>query len=177
MSFDTTGNYVDVYNLEIATTYYYKVVNNTFEIEGEVGKIVVEDQAPRNLYVPGMTNVRDIGGWGIETLTKRIKQGLIYRTARGNSITEAGKTILKQDLGIKTEIDLRHPELDDGIVGVSSDIDYYNFPINCEDKVLPRQDNQDSIKQCFEIFADPNNYHIMYHCTLGRDRGGIVSIL
>ena len=113
MSFDTTGNYVDVYNLEIATTYYYKVVNNTFEIEGEVGKIVVEDQAPRNLYVPGMTNVRDIGGWGIETLTKRIKQGLIYRTARGNSITEAGKTILKQDLGIKTEIDLRHPELDD----------------------------------------------------------------
>lgn len=177
MRFDTTGNYVDVYNLEIATTYYYKVVNNTFGIESEVGKIVVEDQAPRNLYVPGMTNVRDIGGWGIETLTKRIRQGLIYRTARGNSITEAGKTILKQDLGIKTEIDLRHPELDDGIVGVSSDIDYYNFPINYEDKVLPRQDNQESIKQCFEVFADPNNYPIMYHCTLGRDRGGIVSIL
>lgn len=178
LRFDTTENFVNVYNLEIAKTYYYKVVNNALGIESEVGKIVVEDQAPRNLCVPGITNVRDIGGWALITLKKRIKQGMIYRTGKGDSVTEEGKRILTEDLGVRSEIDLRDPTVDHGTIrGASEKIAYYNFPINFNGKVLDQKQNQESIKKFFEHLADEDNYPVMYHCTLGRDRGGIVSIL
>ena len=70
--------------------------------------MIINSKGPRNCYVSGVTNVRDIGGYS-SSLGKNayIRQGLYYRGANLNSITDKGKAQMKEDLGVKTEIDLR----------------------------------------------------------------------
>ncbi len=74
---------------------------------------------PRNIYVEGVENFRDIGGYGhfVNNLYKtHIKQGMLYRSGRFNedkvetvkpSISEEGIFEVNNNLKIKTEIDLR----------------------------------------------------------------------
>lgn len=71
--------YID--NLKIATDYKWTVtaggesVSSTFKTEAV---------APRVLRIPGVPNVRDVGGY-IGLGGKRVKQGLIYRSAALNN--------------------------------------------------------------------------------------------
>lgn len=125
----TSDTKLNLYNLKIATTYYWKVVQSVKDgTISEVGTFSISGDGPRNLYVDGATNVRDVGGWMTSNQT-RMKQGIIYRGARLNNsystgfntdksirdeyckveaeITEEGKKTFTEDLKIKTEIDLR----------------------------------------------------------------------
>ena len=66
-------------------------------------------QAPRMLYVDGISNVRDIGGFYTADGKKRVKQGLLYRTSEMDThvtITEEGKKTF-YELGIRTDLDIR----------------------------------------------------------------------
>ena len=61
------------------------------------------------LYVDGISNVRDFGGFYTDC-GKRVKQELIYRTSEMDThvqITEAGIRTLEDELGIKLDIDIR----------------------------------------------------------------------
>ena len=71
--------YID--NLEVAAEYEW-----TVEGGGATGKgkFKTEDRAPRMLRFPGVGNVRDIGGW-VGLGGKRVKQGLVFRSAGLNS--------------------------------------------------------------------------------------------
>lgn len=67
---------------------------------------------PRNLYVGGVTNVRDIGGY--TTLSgDTVRQGRIIRCGKLHSsdgtqrISAKGIAQMRDDLGVKSEIDLR----------------------------------------------------------------------
>lgn len=120
---------VTVYNLKVDTTYYWKVAENkTNGATSKIGMFTTAADGPRNLYIDGVTNVRDMGGW-LTVSGLRIKQGLVYRGARLNDsysngfdkdknvrdencvltpeITEQGAKVFADLLGIKTEIDLR----------------------------------------------------------------------
>ncbi len=50
-------------------------------------------------------------------------------------------------------------------------VDYPNWYVN----VL--ESNRDGIRRAFERFADPLQYPILFHCTQGKDRAGVVSAL
>ena len=66
-------------------------------------------QAPRMLYVDGISNVRDFGGFAAGE-GKRVRQELIYRTSEMDThvqITQKGIDTLENDLGIKTDVDIR----------------------------------------------------------------------
>jgi len=79
-----TNTSVKVDNLEIARTYEWTVTGG-----GELtAKFSTADQAPRLLRVPGVPNVRDLGG-RIGLNGKRVKQGRIIRTAGLNENASA----------------------------------------------------------------------------------------
>lgn len=58
------------------------------------------------MKIGGVYNVRDIGGAKTRS-GKRVREGLIYRSGNLNSISKKGKVILKNELGIRSDLDLR----------------------------------------------------------------------
>ena len=183
-----------LYNLYLGTTYYWTV---SFDEEGttyksDVASFTTTSQGPRNLKIDGksskvdegVTNCRDLGGWSTVDGNK-VKQGMIYRTGKINNgekvlITEEGKKTLTEELGVKTEIDLRITEGDnialdhsilDGVKFLNIGISYLEM-----DKVgVAAADGV--IKELIEVFADESNYPIFFHCSIGTDRTGMLAYL
>lgn len=195
---NATQTSVEVYNLKIATTYYWRVSNG--KVTSDVGTFVTSANGPRNLYVDGVTNFRDVGGWMTES-GKRIKQGVLFRSARLNAsyrtdeqgnevkyeepnqvvaeITAAGIDVVKQ-LGIKTEVDFRLDERNGYPQGVTpcsvvDGVDYVALPMSGSKTMLT--DNEQQLKTLVEMLADESNYPLLYHCNIGTDRTGMVSYL
>lgn len=194
--FNTKEEYLEVYNLYIATDYYWRV---TAELEdgkkstSNPSLFTTAEVAPRNIYVDGITNVRDLGGW--ETADGgRVKQGMIYRCGRLNTsisdgivvtkveveITEQGIDTMRNQLGIKSQIDLRR--VDNNEVGfldyspLGDDVNYYSRPMDWNvSNILT--DNPEMVKEIFAILADENNYPLIYHCNIGTDRTGLFAYL
>lgn len=175
----------EIYNLKLDTDYYWTVSNGS--ITSEIRHFQTESSAPRNIYVEGVTNVRDLGGWETEN-GGRTAQGLIYRCGRLNEssadkptveITESGIDTMRNSLGVKTEIDLRL--IYDGEVGaithspLGEDVNYISCPMEWEgDKY---NDNKEEILHFFEVLSEKDNYPIIFHCNIGTDRTGMLSFL
>lgn len=172
----------EIYNLQVGKTYKYAVSAENFDFESTFS---VEDLAPRNLFVEGVTNCRDLGGWKIGK-DKRVKQGLVYRTSKFNTnesnepmFTENGKDTLLGDLRIKTEIDLRKTEDNENggitISPLGEEVHYISFPMRSSGNVLTL--NKTLLPDLLDIFADLSNYPIAFHCSIGTDRTGLVAFL
>lgn len=185
VSYTTSSESLSVYNLKIATSYYWTV--SVDGNESAVCEFKTADIAPRNLYVDGITNVRDLGGRVTES-GNRTKQGLIFRCGRLNEssaetpvieITETGKNTMLNALGIKTEIDVRKNS--DGEVGaitaspLGDDVQYFNCPMEWEGNTFT--DNQQEILRVFEILSKEESYPLIFHCNIGTDRTGMIAFL
>lgn len=185
---------VSVYNLKIATDYYWRV--KTDADCSPTGTFSIAEEGPRNIYIDGVTNVRDIGGYNT-SFGKRIRQGLIYRGGRLNKndvngdgyatapttfvpeITEKGKDTFANALGIKTEIDLRllnrngYPA-DKPAESTVSGVDYVRIPMNGNASIIT---NAEQIKEFMEVLADESCYPVYFHCSIGTDRTGMLAYL
>lgn len=183
--YEVTGDSLVLTNLKIATTYYWTV--DADGANSAVYNFTTSVDAPRNISVDGVANVRDLGGWETESGT-RTKQGLIYRCGRLNEssadtvnieITEDGKNVMLGQLGIKSEIDLRKTEGNE-VGGITSSplgdtVTYYSCPMEWDGDML--YDNKEQVLRVFSILADENNYPVIYHCNIGTDRTGMISFL
>lgn len=174
-------------------TYYYKIVEKNKE--SSVDSFKVKDVPLRTVTVDGAHNIRDLGGW--ETENGQIVYGKIYRGGKLNNgescaLTESGKTVMLEKLGIKTEIDLRFKNADDGgqkesVLG--SNVNYLKAGFNAYSCILPEFQNYgeykrsyyigatSAIKKIFEMLADENNYPVYFHCNAGADRTGTLAAL
>ena len=74
---ETTEKSVQVDNLEIARDYEWRVTANG---KSQAATFRTEDIAPRLIRIPGVPNVRDLGG-RIGLGGKRVKQGRVFRSA------------------------------------------------------------------------------------------------
>ena len=201
VSYKVEAQSFEFYNPIFNKDYYVEIThinapsgahNTAFTSFKEVPNI----NGPRNLYVDGVENFRDIGGWG------KIKQGMLYRSGRFNedkaetvnvTITTDGLYEVNNHLKIKTEIDLRRTSNNEvgGLTDKSplgTTVKYYQLPmayggnniltfnnkLSGDDYVY---NNPAMIKNFFEILADENNYPINYHCSIGKDRTGCMSYL
>jgi protein-tyrosine phosphatase len=183
--YETTGS-LPLENLLLATHYYYRVAESKADLaKSEVKGFQSSFMAPRNVQVDGVTNFRDIGGW-VTIDKKRTKQGLIYRCGRFNEsgvkavnkeITAAGEKTLLQDLGMKTEVDLRYNDYDEtgGLNGAScvAGLAYQWFPFS----KITIKDNKETVKNIFACLADKTNYPLCFHCNIGTDRTGMITML
>ena len=170
-------------NVKINTAYYYYYFFETSRATffSEIREVFIKNEAPRMLDIGGVTNARDVGGWKIKG-GQYTEQGLMFRMARLHynatmNITREGIASF-QELGIKTEIDLRYAE--DGNTVYESPVPgvtYYNCPINYNNSFFDDADNRVAIKDAFELMANKQNYPLMFHCSIGTDRTGFISFI
>ncbi len=98
-------------NLEIARPYEWKV---TIGKATATGHFTTEDMAPRLIRLPGVPNVRDLGGRvGLDG--RRVKQGIVYRSAGLNNNASAIYYTPEELEKIKPELAKRTKVLVDGI--------------------------------------------------------------
>ncbi len=110
---------ISVYNLLPSTTYYWKVEGDKSGDTSDASSLTTENLPVRMIYAEGTSNVRDLGGWS--AADSSVKYGKIYRGNQlngygnwgNNKLTEEGLKTFKDDLKIKTEIDLRTQNKDD----------------------------------------------------------------
>lgn len=188
--YKTESSSLQVYNLEIDTDYFWTVTANCGEksYTSAVKNFHVANDGPRNLYVMGVTNFRDIGGRTSE-LGGKVSQGLIFRCGTLNEgalddsrdrIKPEGKKVMLEDLGVKTEIDLRksydYENTGTNKSPLGETVTYYAFPM---DYNLPTwlDTFKVEIKDIFALLSDKSNYPVFIHCSIGTDRTGMMGFL
>ena len=144
-NFDNATSYVvsgftrelDIYNLLPSTTYYWKVTGDRSDMS-DTSVFKTEDLSVRLIYAEGTSNIRDLGGWNADD--SFVNYGKIYRGNQlngygnwgNNKLTENGLKTFKDDLKIKTEIDLRTQDKDDAnqtVNFVDASLPYYKYTI------------------------------------------------
>ena len=185
--YESSENEIILTNLKVKSNYYLKVISNNEVIKEDA--FTTEDTIIRNMYVSGVTNVRDLGGYYIGD--KVSKQGLIYRTGRLNEcgtesitdkITEKGKLTMLNEMKVKTEIDLRLVEnnevgkLTEGTGVLGGGVSYYQCPMNYEVS-FDEEINVKALRKVFEILGNSANYPLFFHCSIGTDRTGYIAWL
>lgn len=174
-----------------ATEYYVQVAS--YDANGKLLKetkkqsfTTQSDFCQRVINIDGVSNVRDIGGYTAQGGAK-VKYGLLYRGARLNGITDGGLVTLTQELGIKTEIDVRY-STDGGKAIEVEGIAYKQLgmwaytsilPDTCQPKTNGLFDERtiEGIKGVFETIANSDNLPAYIHCTAGADRTGTICYL
>ena len=172
-------------------TYYWRVKDSSDQLVVTIERFIVDGTYPvRTLFVDGVSNVRDAGGWTAKDGNK-VLYGKIVRGGRLRDITEDGKKTFLEDLGIKTELDLRG----DGVSDISdSRLTYIKQGLNQYTMLVPNYispiiqgkgdlrygfdtTTPDAISKIFDVLADSSNYPIYYHCNAGADRTGSLTYL
>ena len=162
------------------TKYYYRVTAfTTIGVVSETGTFFTSD-TPRILSIEGIENVRDIGNWKTDSGV-RIKQGMLYRGTELDGaiegdyhLTNDGMTDMLDILGIKFDMDLRHPlETPNGSDALGSRVQHKYYGMVAYDDIFS-DEGKARMKEVFIDLANPNNYPMYVHCTYGRDRTGTV---
>ena len=168
------GISAEVYNLYIGRSYTWQVGDS------EVRSFMTDPTAPRWIRLDGTFNVRDIGGRDTAD-GKRIRQGLLYRGCemdRALFITEEGIRAAREELGIRTDLDLRGERL--GITTQSplgDDIRFEIFETYAYGECIDLPEGMESAKKVFDVLSDPTAYPVFLHCAAGADRTGTFAYL
>ena len=135
----------------------------------------------RTIDIDGVYNARDIGNKKTKDGKMKIKQGLVYRTANFDSVTQLGVQQAINKYGIKTDLDLREQgptksPLGDSVQYVNNGQGIYGSPlyvsydsgVNSIDYFEPMRDN-------LKMFTNKDNFPLAFHCAIGRDRTGTLA--
>lgn len=135
---------------------------------------------PYAVTLDGVENVRDIGGMPTEN-DRSIRKGMLYRAGEMDSvssvkISESGVKTAVEQLKIKTDLDLRKEEQTpkNGTSPLGNNLNYINLSAKEYYEFLAGETNEGDIMR---VFADINNYPILFHCVYGADRTGTVAYL
>jgi len=159
---------------------------------------MVMDLKCRLYDIPGIPNMRDLGGYQ----TKDGKTVMMGRFIRSTALHDIGMDAVSElkSLGIDCVIDLRSkmerkraPDIiedHDGIhfvhVPMLDNIQSNfvngnfsgNFPASMTEMYVGLLDNSsDLFKTIFDVFADRRFSHYLFHCTAGKDRTGVTAML
>ena len=207
----TKDSFVTVNNLYLDKTYYWKVEEKSSGVSSAVSTFRTNDYV-RMITVQSsaytITNVRDFGGRMTES-GRRVKQGIIFRGSEfiAEQYTKSSGThyknlddtiisIVKNDLGIAYEVDLRGFEEANQITAsyLGEGVDYmrvtngagggYASLWNNTGKDAETDDlngnvkNKVLLKKLFaEVFTNANEKHVYFHCWGGADRTGTIAFL
>lgn len=162
----TRDDRAEVDTLKIGRRYFWRV-------NGSAARWFETDSAvPRFIRIDGVPNVRDMGGG-------KIRQGILYRGGAMDgkyAITEAGKRIFREVLGIRTQIELRKEmlgKLDCSPAG--ADVQLAVLPYRPYREVFEDEHRQ-GICRIMGFLADESNYPIYFHCRGGADRTGMIAL-
>ena len=160
---------LEVYNLNVGATYYWQVRSGADASPVQV--FTTEDGYPRFIKLDGVSNVRDIGGY-ITADGRRVKQNLAYRSALLDGITAEAKEIALNQLNIRTDLDLRGG----GSMPLGSSVKHISIAMQWYEHIFDEK-MYGVVKQTVSAFAQEDNYPIIFHCSMGRDRTGTTTFL
>ncbi|MBP5673806.1 MAG: tyrosine-protein phosphatase [Victivallales bacterium] len=205
LSMDAAAQKAQVCNFQAGKTVYWRVRGTTpfgKTVISPVSSFKTEDLLPRQITLPGVDNVRDLGGWSTVD-GRRMRQGLIFRSAGLNldspdwvwdeakridpKKSRIGETVIKPEgidyfvnkIGIKTELDLRW----DGEVATMTEspmgkaVKWIHIPSYDYYGPIFQEKGMNAVREDFKLFADKNNYPIVFHCIAGADRTGTLSYI
>ncbi len=184
-SFLVNTNSLTLSHLYTGTKYYWFVTATDLTDDGGESntssvstRSFTTAESPRCLKIEGVSNTRDFGGYKT-TDGYRLKQGMVYRGGKLEDISEESKEFIRNYLGIKTDFDLR--EFGEGGAGkvspLGDDINYINMAGRYYTGGISTDEGKAVMAQEFRVLADPDNYPIYIHCSLGRDRTGTLVML
>lgn len=181
--FDTDASSLPLTNFKTGTQYFWRV--SSLDEAGNALRStrirVFETEACefRFLAVDGVTNARDLGGKKTAD-GKRIRQGLLIRSGKPESATEAGVSCLLDELGVRTEIELRH-NANLTNTPFCDRVRFYHLHVNADLENLMLSHTREAlageVRAFFEILSREENYPILFHCYGGMDRTGLFSFL
>lgn len=151
-------------NCKTNQTYYWRVNG------GEVWNFTTLPGI-RFLSIDGLRNVRDLG-------SEKIKQGLMFRGCEPEPlyhITEEGKRVAREDLGIKTQLDLRlefFEKVDASPMGET--VTLKQIPYRPYKEVIEEKHKKE-ICLIMEFLSHEENYPVYFHCKGGADRTGMIA--
>ena len=172
---------LSIQNLMVDTDYYWAIRING--VTSDVGTFHTA-KTVRTLWIEGVSNTRDLGGWLTEDGEYRVKYNVAFRGAKFDDVTEEGKQAIL-DLGLKTDVDLRghnegvdEPLADIGITHI------FGNPAGCAmyngtDSTSLERLETDHVKgtvNAIRVYADSANFPAYFHCSYGRDRTGTVGM-
>lgn len=160
--------------------------------------------AARNVVIPGIENVRDMGGYPSYKHKKQVRWGMIYRSAGIGSLDQRACDELA-NLRLRTIIDLRTSSeartMDTtALRRAGIRLERIPIPVNDTDSILDgvlRHDiDNDSLhrivlqmnrywatqctrqyRQMFDLLLDRANYPLLICCASGKGRTGVASAL
>ena len=182
---DPNASSVVIDNLMTGKSYEYTVtVTETAEESTRTttysGSFTTAD-TNRFVYLPGVSNTRDIGGY--ETLEgKRVKEGMIIRGTEIDGLVEGEYFLTDKDaaepFGFRSDMDLRSGELYASVyqsrLGDQVSHRFFNSPSYAG---IFTETAKPLLRDIFEELADPDSYPIYLHCTYGADRTGTIIFL
>jgi len=137
----------------------------------------------RRVPLQGVRNARELGGIPLAGQA-HVRPGWVYRTNSLFALTDSDMTRLQQ-LGIRSLIDFRldwdrikHPDRPDYLPRLAH---YFWLPMTLNTtpagyRKMP-DEYAEQIRELFHIFAQSENYPLLYHCAEGKDRTGIATAL
>lgn len=173
LRYRSTVKKVSVGDLNVFSDYAWRV---TAYIDGK--KVAIGEsgfstkKAPKAIGIDGVSNARDLAFFSGD-----LRQGMVFRSASLDAITEKGLSDALSKYKIKTEIDLRNTgEGKQSPLG--EQVNYYSFPgayyvssaASVKDPFY-----QQNMAKAIGVFADESNYPILFHCAIGRDRTGTLA--
>ena len=185
----TLDTSLELTDLFAGTNYYYQITAQ-FTDRTVKSRIFTFHTASliRTIELEGVSNTRDIGGYYTVDGTKRIRQGLVYRGAKLEGITAAGIEKALNVYGIKTDLDLRgeasSSPLGSSVNFINVSGPYYVSSRNGGSHGIDSLDisqkanwtgtYREALLTEIRTFANPDNYPIYVHCSVGRDRTGTI---
>lgn len=162
-------------NLKTDTTYYYSV--NVGE-ENFTGSFKTAE-GTRYIYIPGVHNTRDIGGYKTSD-GKKIKQGMIIRGTEMDGLVEASYYLSSKDVesvinqfGFVYDMDLRESSVYTGkyTSPLGNGVRHKFYTASSYLNIF-NEKNYPALRSIFSDLAKEKNYPMYMHCTYGCDRTG-----
>ncbi len=172
-SYVLTSPSVTLGELFVGTNYYWQVdaVYENKVLRSEIYTFSTA-MSPRTVKIEGVSNTRDFGGYNT-SFGYRVKQGMIYRGGHLDEITENGRNYILNTLGIKTDVDVRNGS--SSALGSAVKFLTFNGRSYTGDNGIVKPEDAAIFAQEVRAFADPSNYPLYLHCSLGRDRTGTLA--